>query len=244
MDKTLQLSLLPILERINFLKEQVDALRPLEKDQEERIMQKFRLDWNYHSNAIEGNSLDYGETMAFLMHGVTAKGKPLKDHLDLKGHNQAIDFLYSVVKNNEDILEKDIRHLHKIILVEPYEIDTIDSLGRPAKKTIRIGEYKKEPNHVMTATGEIHYYTTPEETPSKMHDLMKWYNDGKENPLVHPVILASIFHHRITAIHPFDDGNGRMARLLMNLILMKFGFPPVVIKQDKGSRNQYYSVLS
>ena len=101
-------------------KADVDALRPLTSEQEGRIMQKFRLDWNYHSNAIEGNSLTYGETIAFLMEGLTAKGKPLKDHLDIKGHNEGINYLMHFIQNRDELSEKVIRELHEMILVEPY----------------------------------------------------------------------------------------------------------------------------
>jgi Fic family protein len=85
-----------ILQRVDELKKQIDALRPLPPDVEGRVMQKLRLDWNYHSNAIEGNRLSYGETIAFLMEGITAKGKPLKDHLDIRGHNEAINIFMRI----------------------------------------------------------------------------------------------------------------------------------------------------
>src|SRR5215213_4130275 len=95
------LSNLPILKEVDDLKHQVDALRPLSREVEDRVLQKFRLDWNYHSNAIEGNPYTYGETVAFLMEGITAKGKTLKDHLDIKGHDDAIHYLLSVVKDKD-----------------------------------------------------------------------------------------------------------------------------------------------
>ncbi|MDJ1495019.1 Fic family protein [Cytophagaceae bacterium DM2B3-1] len=207
-------------------------------------MQKFRLDWNYHSNAIEGNSLDYGETVAFLMHGLTAKGKPFKDHLDIRGHNDAINFLLHLVKDKRDITETDIRGLHSMILIEPYEVDTISESGLSSKKRIKLGEYKSTPNHVRTITGEVHYYASPEETPMKMHNLMTWLYETQKDPSVHPIVLAALFHHKFVEIHPFDDGNGRLSRLLMNLIIMREQYPPVVIKQDKISRDKYYLALS
>jgi len=107
-----------LLQRIDQRKTEVAALRPLTPEQEGRIMQKFRLDWNYHSNAIEGNSLTYGETIAFLMEGLTAKGKPFKDHLDIKGHNEGIDYLMHFIQNRDQLSEKVIRELHAMILVE------------------------------------------------------------------------------------------------------------------------------
>jgi len=244
MDAAIQLSKLPIIERIQELKARIDELRPLDKETEGRIFQKFRLDWNFHSNAIEGNTLDYGETVAFLMHNVTAKGKPFKDYIDLKGHDTAINYVNALIKDDDVISEKEIRALHEIILQEPYEVDTVSPSGLPSKKQIQIGSYKTSPNHVKTATGAIHYYATPEETPAKMHDLMDWYNQATANPAIHPVVLAALFHHKFVAIHPFDDGNGRLARILMNLIIMKNGYPPIIIKQEKSNRASYYMALS
>lgn len=236
------LSELDFVSELDQIKAEIDAHRPLPKETEDRIMQKLRLDWNYHSNAIEGNQLDYGETVAFLMHGITAKGKTLKDHLDIKGHNQAIQLLLSIVKDERGFSEADIRTLHKMILVEPYETNAVTAEGLPTKKQILLGEYKKMPNSVKTRTGGMHYYTSPEETPIKMAELMEWYNEAKDNLAVHPLVLAAVFHHEFVAIHSFDDGNGRMARILMNLILLQKNFPVIVVKKD--DRNGYYGVLS
>lgn len=237
-----ELNKLPILQEIEHLRQEIDQLRPLPQETEQRILQKLRLEWNYHSNAIEGNTLSYGETVAFLMHGLTAKGKPLKDHLDIRGHNEAINFLLGLVKDERPLTEADIRSLHKMILVEPYTIKTETPSGLPSEKTTRLGEYKQDPNHVKTKTGEIHYYATPEETPARMGDLMQWYQQARQEGQIHPVVVASLFHHEFVAIHPFDDGNGRMGRLLMNLILMQYQYPPLVVKQE--DRSNYYQVLS
>src|ERR1700744_2866698 len=201
-----------ILQEVDALKKQVDDMRPLPDDVEGRVMQKLRLDWNYHSNAIEGNRLSYGETVAFLMEGITAKGKPLKDHLDIRGHNEAINFLLSIVKDSRTLSEADIRNLHQMILVEPYDTEATTPEGLKTTKRITLGEYKTSPNHVKTATGEIHYYATPEETPAKMQELMEWYIEASSNKNIHPVVLAALFHHKFVEIHPFDDGNGRLSR--------------------------------
>ncbi|MCL4549092.1 MAG: Fic family protein [Bacteroidetes bacterium] len=242
MNKDLQSSVVDLIKKIDGLKSEIDKFHPLPKEVEDRILQKYRLDWNYNSNAIEGNTLNYGETYAFLMHGITAHGKPLKDYLDIRGHNEAINFLVNFVRNKEELTEAVIRELHKVILVESYETDAVTQNGKFTKKTVTLGAYKTQPNHVKTATGEIHYFASPEETPAKMHELMNWYRDSKEKKETHPVVLAAIFHHRFSEIHPFDDGNGRLARLLMNLIFMQNNFPPAIIKiKDK---NNYYLALS
>ncbi|MCA8831973.1 Fic family protein [Hymenobacter pini] len=229
-----------MLERIDAMKLEIDALRPLKPEQEARIFQKFRLDWNYNSNSIEGNKLTYGETAAFLMEGLTAKGKPLKDHLDIKGHNEAIDYLIQLQKQDAELTEMDIRALHKMILVEPYQSAAQTADGQPTTKTIRLGEYKSMPNHVQTVTGAVHYYASVEDTPIMMRELIEWYRTNRDT--MHPLVLSTLFHHKFVSIHPFDDGNGRMTRLLSNLILMKAGFPPLVIRQDE--KGEYYGVLS
>ncbi len=227
---------------VNTLKAELDSLRPLSSEAEGRVMQKFRLEWNYNSNAIEGNSLDFGETVALLNHGLTAKGKPIKDHMDIKGHNEAIDFMMGMIKDERQLTEQDIKELHSIILVEPYKIKAITPNGDPTTKWIKLGEYKDTPNHVETLTGEMHYYATPEETPSKMTDLVDWYNERLQSGKTHALQLAALFHHRFVAIHPFDDGNGRLGRILMNLCLMKMGYPPIVVPMER--RTEYYSVLN
>ena len=231
-----------ILQEVDALKKQIDDMRPLQKDVEGRVMQKLRLDWNYHSNAIEGNRLTYGETIAFLMEGITAKGKPIKDHLDIRGHNEAINFLLSIIKDTRPISEADIRALHKMILVEPYDVKAQTPDGLPTTKRITLGEYKTSPNHVKTSTVEIHYYATPEDTPAKMRELMEWYVEASNEMALHPVVIAALFHHKFVSVHPFDDGNGRLSRILMNLVLMQKGYPPVVIRME--DRQNYYSLLS
>jgi Fic family protein len=227
------------LAQIDEAKAEVDSLRPLKPEQETKIFQKFRLDWNYHSNAIEGNKLTLGETALYLSEGLTANGKPLKDHLDLSGHDEVIGFLTSFIHRDEALTEAVIRHLHKVMLVKPYKIEAKTSEGRVTQKLIEIGEYKTEPNEVVTPSGAIHRYPLPQDIPAKMAELINWFRNSSQEE--HPVLRAAIFHYEFTAIHPFADGNGRMARILMNLILMQAGFPPVVIKI--GERDKYVSGL-
>ena len=223
------------------LKQQLDNLRPINKEQEARIMQKFRLDWNYHSNNLEGNSLTYGETKALLFFNITAQGKPLKDHLEVTGHNEAINLVIDVVKGDYPLTQNFIRELHTLLLKEPYQVDAQTPDGNPTKKWVQVGSYKTSPNHVQTKTGEMFYFATPEETPAKMADLMDWYAEKIEDADVNPILIAAEFHYKFITIHPFDDGNGRTARILMNFILMKFGYPPVIIKtEDKAN---YFAAL-
>lgn len=225
------------------LKVQLDALRPIDKEQENRIMQKFRLDWNYHSNHLEGNSLTYGETKALILFGITAQGKPLKDTLEITGHNEAINWVIDMVKGERPLTENFIRELHTLLLKESYEVDAITPEGKPTKKRIAVGSYKTTANHVKTKTGEIFYFSTPEETQAEMTALLDWYTEKSKEVDVNPIFLAAEFHYKFIRIHPFDDGNGRTARILMNFILMQFGFPPTIIKSDKDSKDEYFAAL-
>ena len=229
------------IQRAITLKQELDNLRPINTEQENRIMQKFRLDWNYHSNHLEGNTLTYGETKALILFGVTAQGKPLKDTLEITGHNEAIDWVIDMVKGERPLTENFIRELHKMLLREPYEKKAISPDGLPTSRTINVGSYKTTPNHVLTGTGETFYFASPEETPAKMYDLIEWYKEKTANPETNPILLSAEFHYKFIRIHPFDDGNGRTARILMNFILMQYNFPPVIIKtQDKEN---YFGVL-
>ncbi len=223
------------------LKNELDTLRPLDEVQEGRIMQKFRLDWNYHSNHLEGNKLTYGETKALLLFGVTAQGKPLKDTLEMTGHNEAVDWVIDMVKGERPLTENFVRELHVLLLREPYTKKAITSEGQETTKRIAVGQYKTSANHVQTVTGEIFYFATPEETPAKMNELLDWYHAKKEDPETNPILFAAEFHYRFIRIHPFDDGNGRSARLLMNFILMQYGFPPVIIKTE--DKENYFAAL-
>lgn len=230
----------PIKEALQ-LKTELEQLRPIGKEQEAVIMQKFRLDWNYHSNHLEGNSLTFGETKALILHGITAQGKPLKDHIEITGHDKAIQWVTDVVKGNYPFTETFIRELHTLLLKEPYEVDAITPDGQHTKKRVEVGKYKTLPNHVLTRTGEIFRFATPEETPALMHDLMEWYQEKAGLPDINSIILAAEFHYKFIRIHLFDDGNGRVARILMNFILIRFGYPPVIIKtEDKAN---YFSAL-
>lgn len=235
-DMATDMALATIIRRVDELKVAIDTMRPIDWKQEQRIMQKLRLDWNYHSNAIEGNTLTYGETRAFLWHGITAQGKPFRDYLDMKGHQAAIEYLEALVRQQEPLTETHIHELHKILLIEPYDMDAITADGYITKRRIEIGCYKTAPNSVRTSTGEMRYYATPLETPALMADLVHWYQEALARQTLHPLLLAATFHYRFVDIHPFDDGNGRMARLLTNLILMQQGFMPVVIRTEtKGT---------
>ena len=229
------------LEQAIELKAQLDALRPLDSEQEKRIWQKFRFDWNYHSNNIEGNSLTFGETKSLLLHNITAQGKPLKDHIEITGHNEAINALVDLTRGDAPLTESFVRQLHTLVLHERYQVDAITADGTPTRRWIEVGQYKTGQNHVQTVTGEIFRFAEPMDVPAKMHTLLQTINELQAPSSAEVILVAAKAHYDFVLIHPFDDGNGRMARLLMNLILIKYGFPPAIIKtEDKAN---YFSAL-
>ncbi|MEM7345016.1 MAG: Fic family protein [Chloroflexota bacterium] len=221
---------------IDALKAKIDTLPTPPTVKSQRLKQTVRIEWNYHSNALEGNLLTLGETQAFLRHDLTAEGKPFRHYLNIKGHNEAILYLDMLLQQSRPLTQKDILTLHQIMLVEPYEMPMMRLDGTSTQRQVGLGRYKTTPNHSQTKTGEIHFYTSPEETPVQMNDLMAWYHQTIQAQTVHPVILAATFHYRFLAIHPFDDGNGRLARLLLNFILMQHGYQPVIIKVETKDR--------
>lgn len=228
------------LDKVDALKAELDALRPLPSDIVGRIEQKLRIESNYHSNAIEGNSLTLGETKSLILHGLTAHGKSMRDHLDIEGHDEAVRAIEDAVERDESLNEVFNRNLHVVLLKKPYEIDAITPDGQPTKRLISIGEYKTHPNNVRTSTGEIYYFTPPEQVKPAMSDLIDWYRKAEAED-EHPIVIAATFHYRFVRIHPFDDGNGRMARLLMNMILIKHGYTVAIIPIQE--RNRYIESL-
>jgi len=220
------------------LKKQIDQMRPIDEHLYATIYERLKIEWTYHSNAIEGNTLTLGETLFFLRDRLTSEGRPLQDYLEAKNHAQAIDILYDFVQNQQPITEHMIKELHALLM---HGIDFTSAKGlngQIIQKKIHAGQYKTQPNHVLTLSGNIHKYTDPLHVHDNIQALLSWYEQSANQ---HPIERASEFHYRFVCIHPFDDGNGRLARLFMNLILMQCGYPPCIIKHEH--RRQYLSAL-
>jgi Fic family protein len=181
------------------------------------------VEWTYHSNAIEGNTLTLAETRLVLLDGLTVGGKSLREHLEALNHKHAIDLVEALAKRNEPITEHNIRQIHALIL------RTIDDENAGRYRSIQVR---------IAGAG----YVPPEPVfvPSLMHEMVAWLNSPQAKEL-HPVEQAAMAHFRLVHIHPFVDGNGRTARLLMNLVLMREGYPPAVIRRDR--RLDYYNAL-
>ena len=217
------------------------AVQPLKPEDQDRLWRKFRLEWNYNSNHIEGNTLTYGETELLLIQGQTSGNHAIRDYEEMKAHDVAVTHVYELAKNPSVIREADIRDLNKIILKEPFWKEARTQDGQTTRIQVIPGEYKHLPNNVQTSTGEFVAFATPTDTPAKVRALTEWLRLALENSGEHPIDLASKLHHDFTLIHPFDDGNGRVARLLMNYVLMRAGFPPLIIKSP--DKSNYISAL-
>ena len=219
------------MEHINGLKKQLAQLQPLSIENKQRLDKKFRMEWNFNSNHIEGNTLTYGETELLLIFDLTKGNHELREYEEMKGHDIALKLIYDLAEDKErQLTEKFIREINEILLVRPFYKEAITPDGQQTRRQIKIGEYKSFPNSVLLQNGEIFHYPSPAETPAMMNDLMNWYNEASLNKKLQPLEVAAELHYRFVCIHPFDDGNGRIARLLMNYHLLKNDCPPVIIK--------------
>ncbi|MBQ9182814.1 MAG: Fic family protein [Neisseriaceae bacterium] len=206
------------LQRIDELQQQLFGLP---ETPDSRFDEDFRLNFTYHSNAIEGNTLTLKETKVVL-EGVTIGGKSLREHFEVINHHEAIFFIEDLVKRRQPLTEQAIKSIHQLILKN---IDD-DNAGKYRTVNVLISGAEHKPPQAF-------------EVPSQMQDLMKWYQQNSS--ALHPVIRASRLHIDFVGIHPFTDGNGRTSRLLMNLELLKNGYPAIAIKSDR--KLEYYTAL-
>lgn len=191
------------------LRKKILAHRPLSSDELCQLREYYRIGLTWSSNALEGNSLTETETKVVLEDGITIGGKPLRDHYEATGHSEAYDLLQRLA-GGTTMTEADILALHRLFY---HRIDEENA-----------GKYRKQ-RVIVTGTD----FAFP--TPSRLKTLMKRFVNGIPalHELCHPVEVAAIIHARLVNIHPFVDGNGRTARLLMNLSLMQSGFPITII---------------
>lgn len=199
--------------------------RPLSPTVIKKLRERFMLEMTYNSNAIEGNDLTYKETYLVISEGITIKGKSLKNHLEAKSHQDALEFIYDLVEfdSHFTLSQNLIRQIQSLVI-------------SPIDKKIA-GKYRS--GSVAIAGSNIKPPIAVE-IPYLMSKIISWF--GKNQKKLHPIELASILHHKLVAIHPFDDGNGRTARLMMNIMLLQAGYPLVVIL--KNDRKKYYDTLS
>jgi Fic family protein len=220
------------LAAIDNLKSELDALPVLSPEVKDKLERKFRLEFHFNSNHIEGNTLTYGETELLIIFDETRGNHTLREYEEMRASDVAYAMIMEAAENKTPISEAFIKNLNKILLVRPYWKEAITPDKQQTQRKITVGDYKKQPNSVLLSTGEMFNYATPQDTPIQMGELLSWLQENINDQKLHPVELAALLHYKFVLIHPFDDGNGRISRLLMNYVFHYFGYPPVLIKTD------------
>lgn len=212
---------LPVVRRIAELKQRLDELRPLSREALAKLDHYYDVEITYASNAIEGNTLSAVETTLVIEKGVTIGGKPLNDHLEALDHYGAMLYVRELGRVGRPLTESDIRNLHSLVVKR----------SRPEIA----GRYADLARYVRTESGR-YVFPAPAEIPALMGDLSAWLGAVAAHP-----DTAFTAHRRLVDIHPFNDGNGRTARLLMNLVLIRGGYPPIAIRPE--DRAEYILAL-
>ncbi|RLG44040.1 MAG: Fic family protein [Thermoproteota archaeon] len=200
----------------------LNSERPLNPKALAKLRRLLIVEYIYNTNAIEGNTLTLRETRLVLEEGITIAGKPLRDHLEARNHLEALKYVEELSRRR--IREFDLLKIHHLVM-----------MGIPEA---RPGEYRREQVYIG---GSSHIPPPPSEVPKLIGRFLRWLNGTIESEELHPVELAAVAHAYLTAIHPFLDGNGRVARLLMNILLMRYGYPLTVIRKER--RREYYKAL-
>ena len=206
------------------LKSEWDGMHPLSNVQIKNLNEYFDISYTFESNRIEGNTLTLQETALVINKGLTIGGKSMREHLEAINHQHAIEFMRGIAGKREAISERLIKEIHGLVL---HSIDN-ENAGRYRTINVRISGSEHNPPE---------FYSVPQE----MEAFIRWFNRSKKT--LHPVELAADTHHRLVSIHPFADGNGRTSRLLMNLILLRAGYPTVIIRGENETRHAYYEAL-
>ena len=218
------------------------ALQPLPEKDRDRLSRRFTVDFNYNSNHIEGNTLTYGQTEILLLFGKVIGEADVKDVQEMTASNIGLRMMSEEAAVKEMPLTQNfIRLLHKTLLREDYTVYRDLPGGVQTSYTVHAGIYKTRPNSVITRYGDRFEYASPEETPGLMTDLVDWSNIAEKEGRLSPVELAALFHYRFIRIHPFEDGNGRIARLIMNFILNRHDYPMIVVRSRK--KGEYLEAL-
>ena len=206
-------------------------LQPLTEDDRNRLSRRFTVDFNYNSNHIEGNTLTYGQTEILLLFGKVIGEADFRDCEEMKASNVGLQMmLMESGEKQQPLTQHFIRTLHRTLLREDYTVYRNLPGGVQTSYIVHAGQYKTRPNSVVTRYGDRFDYASPEETPALMADLVDWYNQAEQEGKLSPVELAALFHYRYIRIHPFEDGNGRIARLMVNFILARHGYPMIVVR--------------
>lgn len=227
------------LAEIARLQAELDSLRPIPEPYRKAFQEKMRLDWTFHSNAIEGNSLTYAETKAVILHARYIGDKKAKDYREIEGHDDVVQSLEWMVKEKTPFSHYMVKNMHRQLLADKeYHAPAQTADGQETTKLIKPGEYKSTPNYVVKSNGEKFLYAEPIDVQPRLDTIFEETNayleqwDAGNKPEQNPITFAAWFHYGFILTHPFDDGNGRMARLLTNYFLMRCGYQPLIIRTE------------
>lgn len=216
-----------IFDELTQKRQQIERFRPLSKTEVERLEHQKKIEHVWSSNAIEGNTLTEYETASIMETGLTIAGKPVKEHLEVLDLSEAFDYMRDLATNSQSISSTDIRDLNRLV-----------TYGT-AESRAEAGRYRQI--DVWPAGYEENKYLDPLSIPDAVESFVVEYNENLTK--MHPVELAAWAHLKLVSIHPFIDGNGRTSRLLMNMSLVRFGYPIINIQPDTDSRIQYMETL-
>ncbi len=230
------MTLKEVLTKIDTLQEQINSFGEIDKEVLKKVHYKFRLDWNYHSNSMEGGTLTREETRSVMTSVLNISNKSIKDLNEMVGHNNIVEEVFSIGKGEKRLSEKRIKEIHRAIIFE----EDLD-------KKLMVGEWKSYNNEIINYKGEKIKFEPFDEVPEKIHTLLNNLNaffDAyfMDKTTEHPLKMAAQFHIDFLFIHPFHDGNGRVSRILSNLILISCGYPPFIIKTSQ--KDTYNRLLS
>ena len=243
-----------IISKIDEYSNWLKSIRPIDNKKIQIILDKFLIEYNYHSNHIEWNSLTLQETWGLIKTKLVSsdKNKKFKDYIEMNVHNKAVQYLNLVDKlfyienfvknNNLTISEKLLKKLNQMILVENHKKHVRDEFWNIHFVDVIVWQYKTKENNIQRISDwTIFNFASVIDTQFYINNLIQRFE--KHKSIYHPLILASIFHYKFIRIHPFDDWNGRVTRLVINLILMNNGIPIVIITSDNQNRQEYYNTL-
>ena len=211
----------PSLDDLSTAQAWLQSLHPLPTAVVEELRHRYEVSLTHHSTAIEGNTLTKSETQIVIEKGITIGGKSLTEHLEVIGHKEALDFVLEVVSGDSQFTEREIREIHSLVMKGQANGDN--------------GKYR---NLDVKAAGTDYVYPAYLKVPDLMTQFMEWLNYPSD---LHPVEFASEANARFVTVHPFRDGNGRVGRLLLNLILLRSGYPITVL--EVGQRSEYIDAL-
>jgi len=213
----------------------IPSLRDLDPDLREVFMQKLRVRWTHTSTALEGNTLNEGETLGLLQYGLTIAGKPLAHHNEVIGHSRAIELLYRLIAESRPLTEADLHALHTAIQTS-VEVDYL----KP------VGAWKREPNSTLAKQGGKTVindtYAMPEQVPALMREWLDGIAMRRSDPGVSALDAYAWSHATLVRIHPYADGNGRLARLVANVPVMEKGCLPILVPAEQ--RLEYIECLA